>query len=70
MCKNKNDFDLEKWLKFYNITDMSNTKFKNLSLGTKQKMGLIQAFMHNPTVLILDEPMNVLDVKRLNLQKI
>lgn len=69
MCKNKNDIDLERWLELYNITDMANTKFKNLSLGTKQKMGLIQAFMHSPTVLILDEPMNALDVKSAGLTK-
>ena len=33
----------------------------SLSHGNKQKIGLIQAFMHDPDVLILDEPTNGLD---------
>jgi ABC-2 type transport system ATP-binding protein len=32
-----------------------------LSKGTKQKVGVIQAFMHRPDVLILDEPTSGLD---------
>ena len=33
----------------------------DLSKGTKQKVGVIQAFMHQPRVLILDEPTSGLD---------
>ncbi|MFJ7773254.1 ATP-binding cassette domain-containing protein [Streptomyces sp. NPDC097107] len=33
----------------------------NLSKGNKQKVGIIQAFMHNPELLILDEPTTGLD---------
>ncbi|MEO8105144.1 MAG: ABC transporter ATP-binding protein [Candidatus Saccharibacteria bacterium] len=33
----------------------------NLSKGNRQKIGLIQAFMHQPDVLILDEPTSGLD---------
>lgn len=33
----------------------------SLSKGTKQKVGVIQAFMHQPRVLILDEPTSGLD---------
>lgn len=36
-------------------------KFKGLSKGNKQKIGVIQAFMHNPELLILDEPTSGLD---------
>ncbi|WP_283137806.1 ABC transporter ATP-binding protein [Rhizohabitans arisaemae] len=32
-----------------------------LSKGNKQKVGLIQAFMHNPDLLVLDEPTSGLD---------
>ena len=32
-----------------------------LSTGNRRKIGLIQAFMHNPEVLILDEPISGLD---------
>ena len=33
----------------------------NLSHGNRQKVGIIQAFMHRPTLLILDEPTQGLD---------
>jgi ABC-2 type transport system ATP-binding protein len=35
--------------------------FRHYSSGNKRKVGLIQAFMHRPRVLILDEPTNGLD---------
>jgi ABC-2 type transport system ATP-binding protein len=34
---------------------------ENLSKGNRQKLGVIQAFMHEPEVLILDEPTSGLD---------
>jgi len=37
------------------------TKIGTLSRGNKQKIGLIQAFMHQPDLLILDEPTSGLD---------
>ena len=36
-------------------------KFRQYSSGNKRKIGIIQAFMHRPRVLILDEPTNGLD---------
>lgn len=38
-----------------------NKKAKNLSLGNKQRLGLAKAMIHNPQILILDEPINGLD---------
>ncbi|HSX46253.1 MAG TPA: ABC transporter ATP-binding protein [Candidatus Saccharimonadia bacterium] len=38
-----------------------NQPLETLSKGNKQKLGLIQAFMHEPEVLILDEPTSGLD---------
>ncbi len=35
----------------------------SLSLGTKQKVAIISALMHEPPLLILDEPLNGLDAK-------
>ena len=37
------------------------TRIGTLSRGNKQKIGLIQAFMHQPDLLILDEPTSGLD---------
>jgi len=36
-------------------------KFRQYSTGDKRKLGLIQAFMHRPRLLVLDEPTNGLD---------
>ncbi len=36
-------------------------KAKNLSLGNNQRLGLARALIHNPDILILDEPANGLD---------
>src|SRR5262249_24568030 len=36
-------------------------KFRQYSSGNKRKIGLIQAFMHRPRLLVLDEPTNGLD---------
>jgi ABC-2 type transport system ATP-binding protein len=39
----------------------SNKKVGKYSLGMKQRLGIAQAIMENPEILILDEPMNSLD---------
>lgn len=39
----------------------TNTKIKKMSKGMKQKVGIITAFMHDPSVYILDEPTSGLD---------
>jgi ABC-2 type transport system ATP-binding protein len=43
------------------IQEYSNTLIKNLSKGYKQRAGLAQALVHDPEVLILDEPTVGLD---------
>jgi len=63
MCKSPQNIDLNYWINLYDIEKFKYTKYKNLSLGTKQKMALIQAFMDQPKVLLLDEPFNSLDSK-------
>lgn len=37
-------------------------KFRKYSLGMKQRLGIAQAIMENPDLIILDEPTNALDV--------
>ena len=47
------------------ITDMASRLTGKLSKGYKQRVGLAQALIHNPDVLILDEPTAGLDPKQI-----
>ncbi len=43
------------------INDEIDTNLQRVSSGTKQKIGLARALLHNPPVLLLDEPIRNLD---------
>ena len=62
------DKDIHHWLKIFNLYDVKDKKVKSFSLGMRQRLALIQAFMENPEVLLLDEPFNGVDDD--NLKKI
>ncbi|MFA7076662.1 MAG: ABC transporter ATP-binding protein [Candidatus Izemoplasmatales bacterium] len=54
----------ENSIDFYNLLDLEkyrNKQIKTLSNGTKQKVNLIQALIHHPKIIILDEPLISLD---------
>jgi ABC-2 type transport system ATP-binding protein len=48
-------------VKLVKLENRINDKVKTYSLGMKQRLGLVQALMNNPKILILDEPTNGLD---------
>ncbi len=49
----------EELLERFELDPKSN--IKKMSKGTKQKLGIVAAFMHDPDILILDEPTSGLD---------
>lgn len=49
------------WLDRFNLKDQRNRKIEELSKGNQQKIQFILAFLHDPELLILDEPFTGLD---------
>ncbi|WP_415338071.1 ABC transporter ATP-binding protein (plasmid) [Clostridium perfringens] len=56
-----NDKKIYEVMHLVNLHPLSDKKVKNYSLGMKQRLGIAQAIMENPDIIILDEPMNGLD---------
>ena len=52
---------IDKVVKLVGLEDKINEKVSKYSLGMRQRLGIAQAIVHNPKVLILDEPTNGLD---------
>ncbi|SNL44648.1 ABC transporter ATP-binding protein [Streptococcus pneumoniae] len=48
-------------LKIVGLYEQKDQKVKPYSLGMRKKLGIAQAIMENPSILLLDEPMNALD---------
>lgn len=52
---------IEKVLQIVGLTDAANKTVKRYSLGMKQRLGIAICLLHDPDLLILDEPLNGLD---------
>jgi ABC-2 type transport system ATP-binding protein len=61
--KNIDDNRIDEVLSLTGILKYRNEKSKNFSLGMKQRLGLSAAILSKPELVILDEPLNGLDVE-------
>jgi ABC-2 type transport system ATP-binding protein len=52
---------IEYFAELFGFKDFLNSSIGNLSKGTKQKVLITSALMHNPEIILLDEPLNGLD---------
>ena len=58
-----------RFAKAFEIEDNLNNFIGSLSFGTKQKVAIISAFLHDPEIIILDEGMNGLDPRSAKILK-
>ena len=52
---------MEKWLERMDLTDRADAKLQELSKGNQQKVQFIGSILHDPEIMILDEPFSGLD---------
>ncbi len=64
-CKIPRQAHIEDVCKLVKITDVYERVIKHLSKGYKQRVGMAQALINNPKILILDEPTVGLDPKQI-----
>lgn len=60
---------IDELLHIFNLADFGNTLIESYSHGMRQKLIFASAFLHNPSVIIVDEPMVGLDPRSARLIK-
>ena len=63
------DEEIHRVLRIVRMEDNANLKFKSCSLGMKQRIGIAMALLGEPTLLILDEPINGLDTDGMRIMR-
>lgn len=63
------DDEIIKALKMVRMEGAASNKYKNCSLGMKQRIGIAMALIGNPNLLVLDEPINGLDADGMRIMR-
>ena len=61
--------EVVKVLKLVRMEGAAGNKYKNCSLGMKQRIGIAMALLGNPALLVLDEPINGLDADGMRIMR-
>ena len=65
----KPEEEIGKVLKLVRMEGAASNKFKNCSLGMKQRIGIAMALLGDPALLVLDEPINGLDADGMRIMR-
>ena len=63
------EMEVIKVLKTVRMEGAAGNKYKNCSLGMKQRVGIAMALLGDPTLLVLDEPLNGLDADGMRIMR-
>ncbi len=63
------DTEIQKVLKMVRMEGAAGNKYKNCSLGMKQRIGIAMALLGTPELLVLDEPINGLDADGMRIMR-
>lgn len=61
--------EVKKALRMVRMEGAASNKYKNCSLGMKQRIGIAMALLGNPALLVLDEPINGLDADGMRIMR-
>ncbi|MGN0696406.1 MAG: ABC transporter ATP-binding protein [Oscillospiraceae bacterium] len=61
--------EVQKILKLVRMEGAASNKYKNCSLGMKQRIGIAMALLGDPKLLVLDEPINGLDADGMRIMR-
>jgi len=68
--KDKLENRIDELLELFKLSDWKHERVRNYSKGMTQKLGIIQAILHDPDIIILDEPQTGLDpLARIEIRK-
>jgi ABC-2 type transport system ATP-binding protein len=69
MPASEREKDIKKLLKIYNLAGTENQLYQDYSRGVRQKYSILAALLHNPKILLIDEPIVGLDPVSIDITK-